>query len=186
LWGAPRIHGELLKLGFEIAESTVSKYMIRHRGPPSQTWRTFLRNHADAIAAIDLCVVPTVNFERLFVLLVLGHGRSSRKKRPIYGPPITHTFLLAEENWAECAAGHGWNDLELFGCCRRPLERLGSAGLLWAINGGRLVELRRDWAVIACIGPISPRTPTQATQGSEHHVALDRPVTMFARPTQWT
>ena len=51
LWGAPRIHGELLKLGFEIAKSTVSKYMIRHRGPPSQTWQTFLRNHADAIAA---------------------------------------------------------------------------------------------------------------------------------------
>src|SRR5256714_13248221 len=50
LWGAPRIHGELLKLGFEIAESTVSKYMIRRRGPPSQTWRTFLRNHAEAIA----------------------------------------------------------------------------------------------------------------------------------------
>jgi transposase InsO family protein len=75
LWGAPRIHGELLKLGFEIAESTVSKYMIRHRGPPSQTWRTFLRNHADAIAAIDLCVVPTLTFERLFAFLVVGHGR---------------------------------------------------------------------------------------------------------------
>jgi hypothetical protein len=59
-----------------------------------------------------------------------------------------HIFLLAKENWAERAAGHGWNDLELFGCCRRPLERLGNAGLLWAINGGRLVELRRDWAVI--------------------------------------
>src|SRR5260221_13238472 len=75
LWGAPRIHGELLKLGFEIAESTVSKYMIRRRGPPSQTWRTFLRNHAEAIAAIDLCVVPTLTFERLFAFLVLGHGR---------------------------------------------------------------------------------------------------------------
>ena len=75
LWGAPRIHGELLKLGFEIAESTVSKYMIRHRGPPSQTWRTFLRNHADAIAAIDLCLVPTLTFERLFAFLVVGHGR---------------------------------------------------------------------------------------------------------------
>jgi hypothetical protein len=59
-----------------------------------------------------------------------------------------HTFLLAKENWAERAAGHGWNDLELFGCCRRPLERLGNAGLLWAINGGRLAELHRDWAVI--------------------------------------
>jgi hypothetical protein len=73
--GAPRIHGELLKLGFEIAQSTVSKYLIRHRGPPSQTWRTFLRNHADAIAAIDLCVVPTVTFECLFAFLVVGHGR---------------------------------------------------------------------------------------------------------------
>jgi hypothetical protein len=75
LWGAPRIHGELLKLGFDLAESTVSKYMIRHRESPSQTWRTFLRNHADAIAGIDLCVVPTLTFERLFAFLVLGHGR---------------------------------------------------------------------------------------------------------------
>jgi hypothetical protein len=75
LWGAPRIHGELLKLGFEIAESTVSKYMIQRRGPPSQTWRTFLRNHAHAIAAIDLCLVPTLTFECLFAFLVLGHGR---------------------------------------------------------------------------------------------------------------
>ena len=75
LWGAPRIHGELLKLGFEVAESTVSKYMICRRGPPSQTWRTFLRNHADAITAIDLCVVHTATFERLFALVVIGHGR---------------------------------------------------------------------------------------------------------------
>jgi hypothetical protein len=73
--GAPRIHGELLKLGFEIAQSTVSKYMIRRQGPPSQTWRTFLRNHAAAIAAIDLCVVPTLTFECLFAFLVLGHDR---------------------------------------------------------------------------------------------------------------
>jgi hypothetical protein len=59
-----------------------------------------------------------------------------------------HTFLMAKESWAERATGHGWNDLELFGCCPRPLERLANAGLLWAINGGRLVELRRDWAVV--------------------------------------
>ena len=75
MWGAPRIHGELLKLGFKVAESTVSKYMMRHRGPPSQTWRTFLRNHAEAIAAIDLCVVPTLTFELLFAFVVVGHGR---------------------------------------------------------------------------------------------------------------
>ena len=75
LWGAPRIHGEMLKLECEIAESTVSKYMIRHRGPPSQTWQTFLRNHADAIAAIDLCLVPTLTFQCLFAFLIVGHGR---------------------------------------------------------------------------------------------------------------
>ena len=75
LWGAPRIHGELLKLGFEIAESTVSKYMIRHRGPPSQTWRTFLRNHAPDIAAIDLFVVPTISFGLLYGLIIVGLAR---------------------------------------------------------------------------------------------------------------
>jgi hypothetical protein len=71
--GASRIHGELLMLGFEVAQSTVSKYMVQG-GSLSQSWRTFLRNHA-AIAAIDLCVVPTLTFERLFAFLVLGHGR---------------------------------------------------------------------------------------------------------------
>src|SRR6266480_1348910 len=73
-WGASRIHGELLMLGFEVAQSTVSKYMVRGRSP-SQGWKTFFRNHAQAIAAIDLFVVPTVTFERLFAFVVLGHGR---------------------------------------------------------------------------------------------------------------
>jgi hypothetical protein len=62
-------------LGFEVAQSTVSKYMVRRRNPPSQTWKTFLRNHAEEIAAIDMCVVPTLTFDLLFVFLVLGHGR---------------------------------------------------------------------------------------------------------------
>jgi transposase InsO family protein len=75
LWGAPRIHGELLMLGFEVAQSTVSKYMVRGQRPPSQSWKTFLQNHAEGIAAIDMCVVPTLTFERLFAFLVLGHGR---------------------------------------------------------------------------------------------------------------
>src|SRR6478672_1249268 len=59
LWGAPRIHGELLKLGFDVAQSTVSKYMLRRRGPPSQGWKTFLRNHADGIVCVDFLIVPT-------------------------------------------------------------------------------------------------------------------------------
>jgi transposase InsO family protein len=73
-WGASRIHGELLMLGFEVAQSTVSKYMAQG-GSPSRSWKTFLRNHAQAIAGIDLCVVPTLTFERLFAFLVLGHCR---------------------------------------------------------------------------------------------------------------
>ena len=75
LWGAPRIHGELLKLGFTVAQSTVSKYMLRGRRPPSQGWKTFLRNHADGIAAVDFLVVPTLTFERLFAFVILGVGR---------------------------------------------------------------------------------------------------------------
>ena len=75
LWGAPRIYGELLMLGFEVAQSTVSKYMVRPSKPPSQTWKASLRNHAEAIAAIDMCVVPALTFDRLFAFLVLGHSR---------------------------------------------------------------------------------------------------------------
>ena len=75
LWGAPRIHGELLKLGFTVAQSTVSKYMLRGRRPPSQGWKTFLRNHAHEIAAVDFLVVPTLTFERLFAFVILGIGR---------------------------------------------------------------------------------------------------------------
>jgi transposase InsO family protein len=74
-WGAPRIHGELLKLGIEITEPTVAKYMVRHRQPPSQTWRTFLRNHVDSMVSIDFFTVPTVRFQILYVFLVLAHDR---------------------------------------------------------------------------------------------------------------
>ena len=75
LWGAPRIHGELQKLGVSASQSTVGKYMRRHPRPPSQTWRTFLTNHASQIMAVDLFVVPTVTFRMLFVLVVLAHER---------------------------------------------------------------------------------------------------------------
>jgi len=75
LWGAPRIHGELLKLGIEVAQSTVSKYMPKGEHPSGQTWWTFLRNHAEGIAAIDLFVVPTITFKLLFGFVVLRHDR---------------------------------------------------------------------------------------------------------------
>jgi hypothetical protein len=74
LWGAPHIHGELLKLGFTIAQSTVARYIYRGR-PPSQGWRTFLTNHVYGIAAIDLFVLPTITFRLLYCLVILRHGR---------------------------------------------------------------------------------------------------------------
>jgi hypothetical protein len=76
LWGAPRIHGELLKLGIEVAQSTVAKYMAKRQPKGSgQTWKTFLRNHAAGIGALDFLVVPTINFRLLSVLVILRHER---------------------------------------------------------------------------------------------------------------
>ncbi len=75
LWGAPRIHGELLKLGFEVAQSTVAKYMVKRCGPPSQQWRAFLRNHALDIAAMDLFIAPTLGFDLLYGLVIVRLDR---------------------------------------------------------------------------------------------------------------
>jgi len=75
IWGAPRIHGELLKLGIDIGETSVSKYMVRRRNPPSQTWRTFLANHLRSLVSVDFFLVPTIRFQILYVFLVLAHDR---------------------------------------------------------------------------------------------------------------
>ena len=75
LWGAPRIHGELLKLGIDVSQATVTRYMVRHPKPPSQTWRTFLDNHVGCLVSIDFFVVPTATFAVLFVFIVLRHER---------------------------------------------------------------------------------------------------------------
>src|SRR4051794_37229370 len=74
-WGAPRIHGELLKLGLDIGETSVSKYLVRIRKPPSQTWRTFLENHLQSLVSVDFFTVPTIRFQILYVFLVLAHER---------------------------------------------------------------------------------------------------------------
>ncbi len=79
-WGAPRIHGELLKLGIQLSQATVAKYIVRHRKPPSQTWRTFLQNHMKDLVSADFFVVPTIAFRVLFVFVILAHDR----RRPIH------------------------------------------------------------------------------------------------------
>jgi hypothetical protein len=78
IWGAPRIHGELLKLGIDIGETSVSKYMMRRRRPPSQTWKTFLANHVKSMVSVDFLTVPTIRFQILYVFLVLARANAHR------------------------------------------------------------------------------------------------------------
>ena len=74
-WGAPRIHGELIKIGFEVSESTVQRYMIKPKKPPSQPWRTFLDNHVKNMISVDFMIVTTITFKLLYVFIVLSHDR---------------------------------------------------------------------------------------------------------------
>ena len=91
LWGAPRIHGELLKLGFEVTQSTVAKYMVKRFGPPSQGWKTFLRNHAPGIAAMDLFIAPTISFDLLYALVIVRLDHSVGAGHPSSAAFITIT-----------------------------------------------------------------------------------------------
>ncbi len=97
-WGASRIQSELLLLGYQVAESTVAKYMDRHRKPPSQTWRTFIGNHVPEIAAIDFFVVATVRFRLLYCLIVLRHDR----RRVVH---FNVACPYRERHWARLNAG---------------------------------------------------------------------------------
>ena len=94
LWGAPRIHGELLKLGFSLSQSTVSKYMLPRRGRPTQSWLTFLRNHAGSIAAIDMLCVPTLGFGRLYAFVVLTHSRRAVLHAEVTDHPTARWLAL--------------------------------------------------------------------------------------------
>ena len=102
LWGAPRIHGELLKLGVEVAQSSVAKYMVKRHGPPSQGWRTFLRNHAPDIAAMDLFIVPTIGFNLLYQFAVDAR-RAPQRVLDTHSPdqlhyPAQHNHLVPERS----------------------------------------------------------------------------------------
>jgi putative transposase len=104
LWGARRIHGELLKLDLDLSQATVTKYLVRHRQPLSQTWRTFLRNHIGQIAAADFFVVPTATCRLLFVLVILAHER-----RRVVHVGVTHHPTAA---WTaqQLREAFPWND----------------------------------------------------------------------------
>src|SRR5215208_7813738 len=104
LWGAPRIHGELLKLGIDVGQTTVAKYMVRRRRPPSQGWKTFLRNHADGIASVDLFVVPTISFQLLYGFLILRHSRREILWLGAITHPTAHWFAQ------QLSEAYGWRE----------------------------------------------------------------------------
>jgi transposase InsO family protein len=142
LWGAPRIHGELLKLGFEVAQSTVTKYMVRRYGPPSQGWRTFLRNHAPHIAAMDLFVVPTIGFDLLYAFIIVRLDR-----RDLVWISVTRN-PTAEWIAGQITEAFPWNETPLY--LIRDLDR---------IYGD--VTLRRIRAMGIRDKPIAPGSPWQ-------------------------
>ena len=112
LWGSPRIIGELKKLGIDLSKSTVEKYMVKHKNPPSQTWRTFLKNHIQDLVSIDFFIVPTVKFKVLFVFVVIHHYRRKLVYFNVFLVSTfgTHCGFLLEESLAGSGSllGYGW------------------------------------------------------------------------------
>jgi transposase InsO family protein len=141
LWGARRIRGELLKLGIGVGQTSVAKYMVRRRTPPSQGWKTFLRNHANGIAAMDLFVVPTVSFRLLYGLLIMGHGRRQILWLGVTAHPTAE--WIANQLTAAC----GWEQLP----CYLIRDRDAYGGIL--VRRVRSLGIRDH--------PTSPRSPWQ-------------------------
>jgi len=141
-WGAPRIHGELINLGFNLSEATVSKYMKKYRKPPSQRWRTFLVNHADSIAAVDFFTLPTVTFRVVYVFIVIEHSRRH----------IVH-FNVTEHPSAQWTAQQ-LTEAFPFDSAPRYLIRDNDA-----IYGGMFLRRVKSLGIKDC--PTAPRSPWQ-------------------------
>jgi transposase InsO family protein len=141
-WGAPRVQGELLKLGIDIGETSVSKYMVRGRKPPSQTWRTFLENHVQQLVSIDFFTVPTLRFQILYVFLVLAHDRRR----------ILHCNVTAQPT----AEWTGQQLREAFPFDQHPRYRLRDRD---AIFGQKFREHVRDMGIREVLS--TPRSPGQ-------------------------
>ncbi|MCU1260681.1 MAG: Integrase, catalytic region [Bryobacterales bacterium] len=139
LWGAPRIHGELLNLSFEVGETSIGKYMVRHRRPPSQTWRTFLENHMKSTVSIDFFTAPTLRFEILYVFLVLAHDR----RRILHFGVTAHP--TAEWTAQQLREAFPWDSVPKY--LLRDRERIFGAEFTQqvAATGSRLSEAPINW-----------------------------------------
>jgi transposase InsO family protein len=142
LWGAPRIHGELLKLGIDVGQTTVAKYMARKRRPPSQGWKTFLRNHANVVVSMDMFVVPTVSFRLLYGLLILRHARRELLWLGVTAHPSAHWIAQ------QLTEAYGWKETP-----RYLIRDRDSAFGETFIRRVRAMGIRDR--------PISPRSPWQ-------------------------
>jgi putative transposase len=171
LWGAPRIHGELLKLGIEVAQSTVAKCLRRARKPPSQTWRTFLTNHLEQMASLDFFVVPTATFRALFVFVVLSHAR----RRVLHFQVTDHP----SQDWTmqQIREAFPWDQ-----GCRYPRDRDGIYRDDW-------VEMTKGLGIEEVIA--APRSPWQnpfveRLIGSVRRECLDHIIVWNARSLRRT
>jgi transposase InsO family protein len=142
LWGAPRIHGELLKLGIDVGQTTVAKYMARRRQPPSQGWKTFLRNHADGIASMDLFVVPTISFRLLYAFLILQHSRRQLLWLGVTARPSAHWIAR------QVTEAYGWQQTPRYIVRDRD-----------CVYGDVVIQRLRAMGIQD--RPISPRSPWQ-------------------------
>jgi transposase InsO family protein len=142
LWGAPQIHGELLKLGIDVGQTTVAKYMARTRRPPSQGWKTFLLNHADGIASMDLLVVPTISFRLLHGFLILRHCRRELLWLDVTAHPNGHWIAR------QVTEAYGWQQVPRY--VVRDRDRLYGDAFT-----------RRLRAMGIRDRPIAPRSPWQ-------------------------
>src|SRR5215469_461743 len=142
LWGAPRIHGELLKLGIDVGQTSVAKYMARRRGPPSPGWNTFLRNHADGIAAMDLFVVPTISFRLLYGFLILQHSRRELLWLGVTARPSAHWIAR------QLTEAYGWQQTPRYIVRDRD-----------CVYGDVVIQRLRAMGIRD--RPISPRSPWQ-------------------------
>src|SRR5271169_5756808 len=129
LWGAPRIHGELLKLGFEVAQSSVAKYRVRRRRPPGQGWRTFLHNHAPDIASMDLFVVPTIGFDLLYAFVIVRLDRRNLVWINVTSNPTAEWIARQITDafpWDEAPKYLLWDRDRIYGnCVTRRLRAMG-------------------------------------------------------------
>jgi hypothetical protein len=147
LWGAPRIQGELLKLGFAIAQSSVAKYMVKRRGPPSQGWRTFLHNHAPDIAAVDLFVVPTIDFDLLYAFIIVRLDRRDLVWIDVTNQPNSGVGCTSDNRGIPLGRGSGLHDPRPRSDLRHrrhtPIARYGHTGQTHRTGFSLAERLRR-------------------------------------------